>query len=200
MYSSGREVADFCPKLWDATMARTSHALGNADMASLRSMWRTWQQGSFLWMDPASLDVPSREAYVAESAKAHRAMRCCWHRQHLGQNQPYMAHASYVEGLRRATANTADKEYVMNAKSLNLVAVCKRPSIPPARWLCLQLPLCSWLVLLWMIHGLQRELCTNSCLQMSSYVDNFWLQQVKLRLLRSCFAVGSKVDSLCCSN
>lgn len=123
-----------------------------------------------------------------------------WHRQHLGQNQPYMAHASYVEGLRRATANTADKEYVMNAKSLNLVAVCKRPSIPPARWLCLQLPLCSWLVLLWMIHGLQRELCTNSCLQMSSYVDNFWLQQVKLRLLRSCFAVGSKVDSLCCSN
>lgn len=36
--------------------------------------------------------------------------------------------------------------------------------------------------------------------QMASYVDNFWLQEVKLRFLRSFFAVGSKVDSLCCSN
>ena len=77
MYSSGREVADFCPKLWDSTMARTSHALGNANMASLRSMWRSWQLGSLQWMDPACLDVPSRrEAYVADRAKAHRAMRC----------------------------------------------------------------------------------------------------------------------------
>ena len=76
MYASRWQVADFCPVLWDSTLARASRQLGGTALAELRSCWRTWQLDSPRWISPAAGPIPPRQAGREHSR--HRAHRAMW--------------------------------------------------------------------------------------------------------------------------
>lgn len=76
IYSSGLEVADICPPLWDVTLSRTQSAFGHAGLLDLRTQWRIWQWGCQIWQDTAAGPFPSRSAAIFDPRrKAQRAIR-----------------------------------------------------------------------------------------------------------------------------
>ena len=73
MYSSGWQVPDFCPPIWDSTMARASTQLGGAATDEMLTAWRTWQFGEPRWISPVASPVPSRQE--GRTNARHRAQR-----------------------------------------------------------------------------------------------------------------------------
>ena len=73
MYSSGWQVPDFCPPIWDSTMARASTQLGGAATEEMLTAWRTWQFGVPRWISPVASPVPSRQE--GRTNARHRAQR-----------------------------------------------------------------------------------------------------------------------------
>ena len=73
MYSSGWQVPDFCPPIWDSTMARASTQLGGAATEEMLTAWRTWQFGAPRWISPVASPVPSRQE--GRTNARHRAQR-----------------------------------------------------------------------------------------------------------------------------
>ena len=75
MHDSGRRIQDFLPPEWSEVLSRASSFPGCAPLGRVFEVWRTWQLGSPVWIDPFSVPAPSRsEALAGNWSRAHRAM------------------------------------------------------------------------------------------------------------------------------
>ena len=75
MHDSGWRLQDFLPPEWSEVLSRASRFPGCAPLGRVFEVWRTWQLGSPVWIDPFSVPAPSpSEALAGNWSRAHRAM------------------------------------------------------------------------------------------------------------------------------
>ena len=74
--SSGWDLADFVPPLWDAVLERFASAPGCADLELVRRTWRWWQLGSRTWLDRGNPAPPKEIGWTGQYTHraAHRSM------------------------------------------------------------------------------------------------------------------------------